>query len=116
MIYIASPYTIGDVTQNVKQQIDVANELMDIGICPVLPLLSHFQHMVHPRSYENWIEIGKEKLRRCDGVLRLPGKSKGADMEIALANELGIPVFYYDIQQIKVYFSNELSKHEAIKH
>ena len=29
-----------------------------------------------------------------DAVLRLPGLSKGADMETALARNKGVPVFY----------------------
>ena len=114
MVYIASPYTIGDMAQNVKRQIDAADELMNVGFCPIIPLLSHFQHMVHPRPYEDWMEIDKEKLRRCDVVLRLPGESKGADIEVALAHELGIPVFK-SVNWVKVFFSCE-SKIEAIKH
>lgn len=30
----------------------------------------------------------------CDALLRLPGESPGADEEVALAESLGIPVFY----------------------
>jgi hypothetical protein len=30
----------------------------------------------------------------CDAVLRLPGESKGADNDVRLANERGIPVYY----------------------
>jgi len=31
---------------------------------------------------------------KCNAVLRLPGESKGADAEVALAEENGIDVFY----------------------
>lgn len=93
-IYIASPYTKGDVTQNVRLQIDVADELMDEGYVPFVPLLSHFQHMIHPRDYEEWIEIDKEWVLSCDAVLRLGGESEGADGEVDLALEKGIPVFF----------------------
>ncbi|MBA8900691.1 MULTISPECIES: DUF4406 domain-containing protein [unclassified Phyllobacterium] len=30
----------------------------------------------------------------CDAILRLPGESKGADNDVRLANERGIPVYY----------------------
>ena len=33
-------------------------------------------------------------LEKCDAVLRIPGESKGADQDIALALQKGIPVYY----------------------
>lgn len=33
-------------------------------------------------------------IERCDAVLRLPGASKGADNDVRLATERGIPVYY----------------------
>ena len=33
-------------------------------------------------------------LARCDAVLRLPGESTGADQDVAIARERGLPVFY----------------------
>jgi hypothetical protein len=38
-------------------------------------------------------------LRHCDAVLRLPGRSAGADLDVATARELGLPV-YHDLAQI----------------
>ena len=40
----------------------------------------------------------------CDAILRLPGASKGADNDVKLANQRGIPV-YYDINEIPHYIS-----------
>lgn len=93
-VYISSPYSIGDVAVNVKRQIDASNELMDMGFVPFVPLYSHFQHMIHPRPYEDWIKVDLEWVRSCDCLLRLEGESKGADKEVKLANELNIPVYY----------------------
>lgn len=93
-IYIASPYTIGDVAVNVKRQLDVADELMDMGFAPFAPLYSHFQHMAHPRPYTDWIKVDLEWVAACDCVLRLDGESKGADGEVEYAKRIGIPVFY----------------------
>lgn len=33
-------------------------------------------------------------LQHCDGVLRLPGASTGADQDVRIAQERGIPVWY----------------------
>lgn len=93
-VYIASPYTKGDVWQNVRVQLDAADELMSMGYCPIVPLFTHFQHLHKPRNYEDWMSIDEEKVRRCDVLLRLPGESAGADREVGLATSIGIPVVY----------------------
>lgn len=98
-IYIASPYTIGDVAVNVKRQMDVADELMTLGFAPFTPLYSHFQHMMHPRPYQDWIDIDLIWVLSCDAVLRLDGKSSGADGEVKYAIENKIPV-YYSIEEL----------------
>jgi len=92
--YIASPYTLGDQAANVKVQIDCANNLMDLGYCPFAPLLSHFHHLHYPRSYDSWLMWGHEWVLTCDVLLRLPGKSPGADLEVKLAIKHNIPVVY----------------------
>lgn len=99
VVYISSPYSTGDQAVNVKKQIDATSILIDEGFCPVTPLLTHFVHMCHPKSYEEWMAIDMELVKRSDCVLRLPGESKGADREVGLARSLGIPV-YYDIVSI----------------
>jgi hypothetical protein len=41
-------------------------------------------------------------IERCDAILRLEGASKGADNDVRLARERGIPV-YFDINDIPEY-------------
>jgi hypothetical protein len=41
-------------------------------------------------------------IERCDAVLRLTGDSKGADNDVRLAKERGIPV-YYQVHEIPTY-------------
>lgn len=94
VVYIASPYTLGDVGANVKKSMQTAHELMDRGIMPICPLLSHFLHILRARDYIEWMNHSFEMVRRSDAILRLPGESKGADAEVALATRLGIPVYY----------------------
>jgi len=93
-VYIASPYTKGDTAINVKRQLDTFDILMDKGYFPFAPLYSHFQHMAHPRPYEDWMTYDLEWILVCDCVLRLDGESSGADREVAHAKEHGIPVYY----------------------
>ena len=93
-VYIASPYTIGDQAINVKRQIDCFEELRNLGFIPFAPLMSHFQHMAHPRSYESWLEWDFQWLEACDYLLRLDGESRGADLEVEHAKLKGIPIFY----------------------
>jgi hypothetical protein len=101
-IYIASPYTIGNKEENVKRQIEVANQLMDLKYCPFTPLLSHYHNSMFERSYEDWMEIDFEWIKSCDGILRLEGESRGADAEIEFAKQLGISVFY-SIEDLEEY-------------
>jgi len=41
-------------------------------------------------------------IERCDAVLRLSGESTGADNDVRLARERGIPV-YHDVRDIPIY-------------
>lgn len=109
-VYIASPYTLGDVAVNVKVQMDVANELMDLGFAPFAPLYSHFQHIAHPRPYMDWIKIDLEWVKVCDCVLRLEGESSGADGEVKFANELNIPVYYSFEELVEAYKNIDLNE------
>lgn len=93
-VYIASPYTIGNTAENVKAQLDMANELLEHGFSPYVPLLTHFLHMAHPQPDEVWFKLDFDWLLMCDCVLRLPGESAGADREVELARHKGLPVFY----------------------
>ena len=106
-VYIASAYTNGDVALNVRAQIDVANELMNMGFVPFAPLLTHFQHMVHPRSYDSWlIDYDFEWLDVCDCLLRIKnGNSPGADKEEERAEKNGQEVFYSIEELVKYYTS-----------
>ncbi len=92
LIYIASPYTLGDVAENVAIQMNAAHKIMNMGHCPIVPLLSHYLHIHRQRPYKDWLEMDLAIIPRVDILLRLPGKSKGADKEVALANNLNIPV------------------------
>jgi len=92
-IYIAGPYTTGDVAVNVHDAYQAANCLADMGFAPFIPHATHFWHMMYPHPYKFWLALDNEFLPFCNAVLRLPGKSNGADKEVELARKLGLPVF-----------------------
>ena len=56
-VYIASPYTLGDVALNVRKQLETSNELINLGYAPFTPLYSHFQHMYFPQDYNVWLKL-----------------------------------------------------------
>ena len=100
-IYVASPYTNGDAEVNVARQMEAKLELLKLDTMPILPLPgSHYFHTHFCElTYRTWIEYTKELLRGCHGLLRLPGKSDGADGEVAEAIDmLNIPVFYNTLE------------------
>ena len=79
--------------------------LIKQGFAPFLPLLTHFQHMVHPEDYETWMKLDFIWVESCDALLRLPGESPGADREVKHAITLGIPVFY-SMDELLIYYQN----------
>lgn len=92
-VYVAGPYTKGDVAVNVRNAFAAADELASLGFAPYVPHATHFFHMLFPRPYEFWLKLDNEFLPCCHAVVRLRGESSGADKEIDLAKKLGIPVF-----------------------
>lgn len=99
-VYIAGPYTKGDVAINVRNAFEAASGLADLGFAPFVPHSTHFWHMVFPRPYEFWMQLDFQFLPCCDFLLRLPGESSGGDREVELAQSLRIPV-YYSIEDLQ---------------
>ena len=93
-VYIAGPYTKGDVVINVREAIITGDVLRSVGFSPFIPHLTHFWHMLKPHGIQYWYDYDMEWLSKCDALIRLPGESTGADAEEARARKLGIPVFY----------------------
>ena len=92
-IYIAGPYTQGDVAANVNAAITAAEILAQRGHSPYVPHLTHFWHLIYPHRKEDWLNLDRVWLSQCEAVLRLPGESEGADIEVELAKRLGLPVY-----------------------
>lgn len=102
-VFIASPYTKGDVAMNTHFQCKIFDQLLTDGkVLPIAPLWSHFQHILFPRPYADWIQYDQDMLRLYDCCLRLSvhlndykqDESTGADGEVASFLKLRKPVFY----------------------
>lgn len=91
-IYVAGPYTKGDVAVNVTTAVRAADSVLRAGHIPFVPHLTHFWHLLEPHDYETWLAYDFEWLRQCDAMIRLPGESVGADREETEARRLGMPV------------------------
>jgi hypothetical protein len=92
-VYVAGPMTLGDFADNIRCGMEAAYKLIQAGYAPYCPHLSHFQQLTFPLEYEQWMELDFEWLPLCDVLLRLPGFSRGAEREVALAREHGIFVY-----------------------
>ena len=92
-IYIAGPYTIGDVVQNLRTAISAANKLSAAGYVPFVPHLTHFWHFLYPHNIDFWYQYDLLWLEKCDCLIHLAGESKGADIEVHFAETHNIAVY-----------------------
>jgi hypothetical protein len=107
LVLIAGPYlsgTNGDrvkIARNRQQLESYALPIYERGHLPMvgewlaLPII----HAAGGRSSDDEVfrayqyPVAQRLLERCDAVLRIPGASRGADLDVARAVELGLPVY-----------------------
>jgi|WetSurMetagenome_2_1015567.scaffolds.fasta_scaffold604829_2 hypothetical protein len=93
-VYVAAPYNSNPIHCTWQAMI-YANQLVDLGLVPIVPHISTVLWNLHtPRPEAFWYQYVMELMRLCDAVVRFPGNSKGAEAEIVEAESRGIPVFY----------------------
>ncbi|WP_426737822.1 DUF4406 domain-containing protein [Plantibacter sp. 2H11-2] len=109
LILIAGPYrsgTGGDpdaIARNLERLEAAAAPIYALGHVPMigewvaLPILRGID--TASGDGDVMYETAKRLLQHCDAVLRLPGESSGADTDVAIARERGIPV-YTDLSEI----------------
>jgi len=80
-----------------------AGHIPMIGEWVALPILqSAGAKDVGDIVYEEFLySVAARLLTRCDAVLRIPGESKGADQDVRVAREHGLPVFH-SVEEIPV--------------
>jgi Domain of unknown function (DUF4406) len=100
LVYIAGPYTAPDESgheTNTQRAIDAGIEVFRRGHFPYIPHLTHYVDMHAKRrgiklDWADYIEWDLPWLDMCDALLYL-GASKGADLELNRARELGKRIF-----------------------
>ncbi|WP_138945081.1 DUF4406 domain-containing protein [Plantibacter sp. M259] len=109
LILIAGPYrsgTGGDpdaIARNLERLEAAAAPIYALGHVPMigewvaLPILRGMD--TASGDGDVMYETARRLLQHCDAVLRLPGESSGADTDVAIARERGIPV-YTDLSEI----------------
>ena len=93
-IYVAGPYTKGDTAINVRNAILAGDKLLELGHIPFVPHLAHFWRFISPKPWDVWMQIDRDWLDVCDAILRIPGESVGADLEVAEAKKMCLFIFY----------------------
>lgn len=108
LIYIAGPYTYPSQIENIKNTCLIADKVLKAGFAALVPHLTAMWDLISPEnwSYESWLALDLEYLRRCDGMLRIEGQSNGADKEETFAKENNIPIFY-SVQELIDYYSDK---------
>ena len=106
-VYISCPISRGDPEDNFTNSCNAQFWCMQHGLAPLNPGLSMLagasptdpctpkasgHHPFDTLTYQDWIDTDLVWVEVADAVLRLPGESKGADLETAHAKLLGIPV------------------------
>lgn len=110
LILIAGPYrsgTGGDpalIAQNLERLEAAAAPIHRLGHVPMigewvaLPILRGMDEEESAQG-DVMYETARRLLQHCDAVLRLPGESSGADKDVEIALERGLPV-YRSIEEI----------------
>lgn len=98
-IYISGPYS-KHMVEGTRNAILAAEKLRKMGHLPFVPHLSLLWDLVCPSPYNEWINYDLEWLAQCDAILRLPGESNGADIEVQHAIALGKTI-YTNIEEVK---------------
>jgi hypothetical protein len=113
LILIAGPYASGtggdpDLMRRYLRRLEQAawplfeaGHLPMIGEWVALPVLESAGATgpTDPLAQDVLYPTAERLLQRCDAVLRLPGESRGADQDVAIAHARGIPI-YYNLNEI----------------
>jgi hypothetical protein len=113
VVYISGPLSVdGEWLSNIHKAGKVYIELIEYGFAPICPHLHALGQLVDPaigdHDYEVWMSVDCSLIGVCDAVLRMPGPSKGGDVEVSHALDLMIPVFI-DVDAMVEYFFDRLS-------
>ena len=92
-VYIAGPLSQGDQLLNIRNAIQAADKVLELGHTPFCPHMNYTWHLICPHDTATWYDWDLCWLELCDILIRLPGDSWGSDQEVKFAQARGIPVF-----------------------
>jgi len=95
-VYIAGPITLGSKNYNLYQFMQAHEILMDFGFAVFNPGLTALLPWERDKYHEEWLDCCLPWVESADLLVRLPGRSKGADMEVDHAIKHGVPVRTFD--------------------
>ncbi len=98
LIYISGPMAVApgsSYTANIRRGIDAAEAIERLWGIPYLPHTQALWGIVYPGKPEStFMERDLAFVDACHALVRIPGESKGADIEERLALEIGKPIFH----------------------
>jgi len=99
-VFVAGPmFSSGSMGNNIRNAVQVAEQLRDAGFLVFLPHLYFFWDLIRPREREFWTALDLEWLETCNVIFRIPGESSGADGEEKHAEEWDLKA-YSDMDQL----------------
>lgn len=97
ILYVAAPYTHPDPVENTHRVIKAASIIYDRGPwTPFVPHLTLLWHAIEPHHVNWWYDYDLDHLRNCQGFVRFPGLSTGADNEEREAKHFGLEIVEFD--------------------
>jgi nucleoside 2-deoxyribosyltransferase len=117
-LYVAGSYSSDNVIgvlDNMREGMRLSTKAFLAGFAPFCPWLDfHFQLMLKDGehlSVDDYYKYSIAWLKASDGMLCVPGfeKSEGTKKEIAIAERLGIPVFFFLDDAISYFNKNEVT-------
>ncbi len=118
-IYIAGPFSgnnVIEILNNIRKGMRLATQVFLKGYSPFCPWLDfHFQLMLQEGetlSVDDYYRYSIDWLEVSDAMLVMPNSenSKGVQMELMVAKELYIPVFYSIVELINENISIKLER------
>ena len=91
-IYVAGPISSNPPLM-AEAGINTGEALLRQGFAPFVPHLSYFWNKEFQHDWQTWLELDLPWVMVSHAVYRMQGESAGADLEVAVAEECGIPVY-----------------------
>lgn len=97
-IYIAGPYSASNIIEalnNMRRGMQLSYEVLKAGFAPFVPFFDYHFSLIGETTLDEYYEYSLAWLRASEAILLLRGwqKSSGTLKELAIAQELNLPIF-----------------------